>query len=84
MRATIRPLGVSSVILRYTDPYSGARRTREFTVIGKDVREYRADGNTMFVGNGLLGGGWSLRVGDDGLLATVRREYKVWKRNALR
>lgn len=43
MRATIRPLGVSSVILRYTDPYSGARRTREFTVIGKDVREYRAD-----------------------------------------
>ena len=82
IRTTIRQTETGTVVLTYQEEadLSGEPRTREFTTIGRDVREYDSRGNTLFVGDRLAGGGWSLRVGPDGLLATIRREYRAMRR----
>jgi hypothetical protein len=82
IRTTIRQTETGTVVLTYQDEadLSGAPRVREFTTIGRDVREYDSRGGVQFVGARLANGGWSLPVGRDGLLATIRREYRAMRR----
>lgn len=82
IRTTIRQTAANTVTLTYQDDtdLTDEPRTREFTTIGRDVREYDSRGNLLFVGNGLAGGGWSLRVHPLGLLYTIRREYRAMRR----
>lgn len=79
-KTTITQTDTGTVALSYDDAKTGERITREFTVVGSDVREYDSRGNLHTVCSGLSSGGWVLSVGKDGLLSTIRREYRAMRR----
>ena len=78
-RAKIRQTTENTVTLTYEDE-RGELVTREFAAIGGEVREYDERGYPRFVGARLSPVGWSLGVRPEGLLETIRREYRAMRR----